>query len=121
MTFSEEGGGETDDLLPKMEKSVVLPFFHLAGCSFLGRGGKTDRFLTNITIWAFGMEGDEGGRWDIESKTESACETPLNSARFGPVYTKHQRQGCNHSAMTLVILFSLKSVESTENGLQTHS
>ena len=40
---------------------------------------------------------------------------------LGPVYTKRQRQRCDHSAMTLVILFSLKSMEMLENGLQTHS
>ena len=44
------------------------------------------------------------------------CEQAL-----GPVYTKRQRQGCNNAAMTLVTLFSFKSVESLENALQTHS
>ena len=38
----------------------------------------------------------------------------------GHVYTKRQRQCCDHTAMTLVILFSLKSMEMLENGLQTH-
>ena len=46
----------------------------------------------------------------------SVWKSPL-----GPVYTKHQRQRCDHSAMTLVILFSLKLMETLENGLQTHS
>ena len=40
---------------------------------------------------------------------------------LGPVYTKRQRQRCDNSAMTLAILFSLKSVESLENRLQPHS
>ena len=39
----------------------------------------------------------------------------------GPVYTKRQRQLCDNVAMTLVILFSLKTMESLENRLQTHS
>ena len=40
---------------------------------------------------------------------------------LGPVYTKCQHQRCDNSVMTLVILFSLKSVESLENRLQPHS
>ena len=39
----------------------------------------------------------------------------------GPIYTKHQRQYYDNSAMTLTILFSLKSVELLENRLQSHS
>ena len=39
----------------------------------------------------------------------------------GPVYTKRQHQRCDNSAMTLAILFSLKSMESLENRLQPHS
>ena len=39
----------------------------------------------------------------------------------GPVYTKRQRQRCDNSVMMLVILFSLKSVESLENRLQPRS
>ena len=38
-----------------------------------------------------------------------------------PIYTKHQCQCCGNTAMTLAILFSLKSVELLENGLQTYS
>ena len=34
------------------------------------------------------------------------------------VYTKRQRSSCNNSAITLMILFSLKTMESLENGLQ---
>ena len=44
-----------------------------------------------------------------------------NIQLLGPVYTKRQHQRYHHSAMTLVILFSLKSMETFENGLQTHS
>ena len=56
VTFGEEGGGETDDLLPKMEKSVLFPF----GWLFLfgEGGGKTDRFfLTKKTTWPFSSDG----------------------------------------------------------------
>ena len=60
---------------------------------------------------------------------QSVCEKDQRShsqngdvdGTLGPVYTKCQHQGCDHSAMTLVILFSLKSMETLENGLQTHS
>ena len=45
---------------------------------------------------------------------------PCRSSALGPVYTKRQCQRCDHSAMTLVILFSLNSMEILENGLQTH-
>ena len=37
-----------------------------------------------------------------------------------PVYTKRQRQRCDHSTMMLAILFSLKSMETLENELQPH-
>ena len=40
---------------------------------------------------------------------------------LGPMYTKRQRQLCDNAAMTLAILFSLKTMESLENGLQTQS
>ena len=43
------------------------------------------------------------------------------SQHLGPVYTKRQRQCCNHPVMMLAILFSLKSMEMLETGLQTHS
>ena len=39
----------------------------------------------------------------------------------GPVYTKRQRQRCDNSVMTLVILFSLKTVESLKMGFNPHS
>ena len=35
----------------------------------------------------------------------------------GCVYSKHHRQRCDKSAMKLVVLFSLKTVESLENGM----
>ena len=40
---------------------------------------------------------------------------------LGPIYTMHQYQHCNNSEMTLAILFSLKTMESLENGLQPNS
>ena len=46
---------------------------------------------------------------------------PNISRQLRPVYTKRQRQRCDHSTMMLAILFSLKSMETLENGLQTHS
>ena len=39
----------------------------------------------------------------------------------GPVYTKRQHQRYDDDAMMLAILFSLKTMESLENGLQTQS
>ena len=40
---------------------------------------------------------------------------------LGPFYTKHLRQRYENSVMTLAILFSLKTMESLENGLQPQS
>ena len=40
---------------------------------------------------------------------------------LGPIYTKRPRQRWDNSAMMLAILFSLKTMESLENGLQPHS
>ena len=37
---------------------------------------------------------------------------------LGPVYTEHHRQRCVNSVMTLVVVFSLKTMESHQNGLQ---
>ena len=37
--------------------------------------------------------------------------------RLGSVYTKRQRQRCDNSAMMLAILFSLKTMESLQNGV----
>ena len=48
-----------------------------------------------------------------ESEGDFTCQ--------GPVYTKRQRQRCNSSAMTLAILFSLKTMESLQNLVATHS
>ena len=62
----------------------------------------------------------------IES-LENCLQTPFWSimaellqlnVELGSVYTKRQRQLYSNSAMTLVILSSLKSVERVENGLQ---
>ena len=36
------------------------------------------------------------------------------------IYTKRQRQCCDNWAMMLAILFSLKTIESLENGVATH-
>ena len=43
------------------------------------------------------------------------------AADYQPVYNKCQRQLCGNSAMIVAILFSLKSMETLENGLQPHS
>ena len=40
---------------------------------------------------------------------------------LGPVYTKRLRQRCDNSAMMPAMLFSLKTVDSLQNGLQPHS
>ena len=40
---------------------------------------------------------------------------------LGSVYVKRQRQHCDDSAMTLMILFSMKTMKSLENGLQPQS
>ena len=39
---------------------------------------------------------------------------------LGPVYTKRQQQCCDNSAMMLVILFSLKTMESLQNRVATY-
>ena len=39
---------------------------------------------------------------------------------LGPVYTKRQLQRCENSAMTLAILFSLKTMELFQIGIETH-
>ena len=44
------------------------------------------------------------------------CYYPLE-----PVYIERQHQRCDNSAMMAMILFSLKTMESLENGLQSHS
>ena len=46
---------------------------------------------------------------------------PLTLKKLGPVYAKRQRQYCDNSAITLAILFSLKTMEVLENGLQPQS
>ena len=37
---------------------------------------------------------------------------------LGPIYIKRQRQRCDNSAMMIAVLFSLKTMESLQNGLQ---
>ena len=44
----------------------------------------------------------------------------LNVLDKGPVYTECQYQCCDNSAMTLVILFSLKTMELLQIGVATH-
>ena len=63
----------------------------------------------------------EDGRWtctELQVRIVSLVQTVVLS---GPVYTKRQCQRCNNSAMTLEILFSLKTMESLKNGLQPQS
>ena len=57
---------------------------------------------------------------------ESGSQTPFWSViaelmqlnvELGSIYIKHQQQRCNNSATTLVILFSLKSIESLQIGI----
>ena len=47
-------------------------------------------------------------------------QVPNTLQVLGPVYTKRQRQSCDNSAMILVILFSLKTVESLQIWVTTH-
>ena len=49
----------------------------------------------------------------------TVTEMPMH-AKLGPVYTKPQRQHCDNSAMTLAILFSLKTMELLKIGVATH-
>ena len=39
---------------------------------------------------------------------------------LGPIYTKYQHQRCGESAMMLAILFSLKTIESLQDGAAIH-
>ena len=39
---------------------------------------------------------------------------------LGPIYTKRQHQHCDKFALTLVILFSLKTIESLQDGVAIH-
>ena len=53
-----------------------------------------------------------------------ACKIPIYFMQMeilGPVYTKRQHLPCDNSAMVLVILFTSKTMDSLENGLQSHS
>ena len=49
-----------------------------------------------------------------------AQEHQPRSTGLGPVYTKRQRQRWTISAMTLAILFSLKTMQLLQNGVATH-
>ena len=66
-------------------------------------------------------------RWTIRLRNNWTAKLKRTAAHFkssqllGLVYTKHQHKRCHHSAITLAIMFSLKSMETFENGLQTHS
>ena len=48
---------------------------------------------------------------DILVQAAVAVETVTQCKRLGPVYRKYQHQHCNNSAMTLAILFSMKTME----------
>ena len=57
---------------------------------------------------------------------ESGSQTPFWSiiaellqlnVELGSIYIKHQHQRCNNFAMTLVIRFSLKTIESLQTGI----
>ena len=56
-----------------------------------------------------------------KNKTKDKPVTSVWNVRLGPVYTKPQSKLCGNSAMTLAILFSLKTTGSLENGLQSNS
>ena len=60
------------------------------------------------------VAGDQGGH-PVQGREESRCGLFL-----GLVHTERQRHFCHNAAMMLAILFSLKTVESLENGLQPH-
>ena len=51
----------------------------------------------------------------------SCHENKPTRTKLEPVYTKHPHQRCYISAMMLAILFSLKTMESLENGFQPQS
>ena len=73
---------------------------------------ETKYLCNNKEVWVIFLL-DESGNW-------------LHFCRYrwtalGSVYTKHQRQRCNNSAMTLAILFPLKTMDLLENGLQPQS
>ena len=59
-----------------------------------------------------------GMRKEELDTNQSMCYYSLNL--LGPVYTKHQSQRCENPVMTLVILFSWETVESLQNGVETH-
>ena len=57
----------------------------------------------------------------IQVLVAASVNRALGAIPLGPIYTKRQRQCCDNCAKTLAILFSLKTMESLENGLQPHS
>ena len=59
----------------------------------------------------------------MESKSEFVPKSVSDNVNkpLGPVYIKRQRQHRGNSVMVLAILFSLKSMETFENGLQPNS
>ena len=61
--------------------------------------------------------------YKVRSTVSMTSDSESDAAKkaLGSVYTEHQHQGCDNSWMTLAILFSLKTMESLENGLQPHS
>ena len=48
------------------------------------------------------------------------CLYLMQMQTLGPIYTKHPRQRCDNCAMTLAILFLLKTLESLQNGVATY-
>ena len=56
----------------------------------------------------------------IRKNSNGVCEMSQESLTLGPVYTKHQHQHCDNSAIMLVILSSLQTMELLKNGVATH-
>ena len=52
--------------------------------------------------------------------TEKKILKYCSSTALRPIYTKRQRQCCDNSAMMLAIPFSLKTMESLQNGVATY-
>ena len=50
----------------------------------------------------------------------TASVTLSVNGALGPIYTKRQRQRCEKSAMMLAIPFSLKTIESLQDGVAIH-
>ena len=56
-----------------------------------------------------------------ESESDIASRWIHRESNLGPVYTECHSQRCDNSAMILVSLFSLRTMELLEKGLQPHS